>query len=188
MAAEGGGRGGWLVGWWVGGLDFVGYVLFIRFLFILSRLFHRSLSKLAACLATRPFFPISNIHPTIHVSVSSPTLALSISHHLLPWSDSQNLSNIQPSYTVILIMTASMSNIMSSLYLLFCVVVNTAMFMMVWGIVWRWRWWWKGGLGLLGEREGEGKSESASENENFWGGREMWRRVGKAVVVEKMWR
>jgi len=52
MAAEDGGV--------VVGLDFVGYVLFIQLLFILSvvaRLFRRWLSKLAACLATGPCSP-----------------------------------------------------------------------------------------------------------------------------------
>ena len=83
-------------------------------------------------------------------------------------------------------MTASMSNIMSSLKLLFCVVVNTAMFMMVWGMGGR----VGRGLGVFlsvamavmvkrgfgafgGKGGGGGKSESASENENCWGGREM---------------
>lgn len=78
-----------------------------------------------------------------------------------------------------------MSNIMSSLKLLFCVVVNTAMVIMVWGMGGRvgrglgvflsvaMAVMVKRGFRAFRGKGGEGKSESASENENCWGGKEM---------------
>jgi hypothetical protein len=102
-----------VVGGWFG---FVGYVLLFSFCLSLCRVsFVSSFIIQASSLSRHSFhFPHLNIHPTIHLSISSPTLALSIPHHLLPLSDPQNPSITQPSYTIILIMTASMSNIMSS--------------------------------------------------------------------------
>ncbi len=96
-------------------------------------------------------------------------------------------------------MTASMSNIMSSLKLLFCVVVNTAMFMMVWGMGGR----VGRGLGVFlsvamavmvkrgfgafgGKGGGRGRVRVRVRMRIVGAGGRCERRVGKAVVVEKM--
>ena len=96
-------------------------------------------------------------------------------------------------------MTASMSNIMSSLKLLFCVVVNTAMFMMVWGMGGRvgrglgvflsvaMAVMVKRGFGAFGGKGGGGGRVRVRVRMRIVGaGGRCERRVGKAVVVEKM--